>query len=349
MRDALLKNPLFQATSVARLLRAQPLSFIDVGARGGAHPLVESVAAATAVLGFEPDEAECARLKQTPEISGPWASFDLEPIALWNREGMAPLHLCAADTNHSLLPVSDAFIGRYGMGKFAPAGNTSFRATTLDKVLYGAHADRPHLGELIKIDTQGTEYEILEGAARTLEERCVAVVAEVWFCEVYKGVKQFSEVELLLRKHGFSFYGFASWHLRSRRQLDKRHEVGRERALYADAVFLKDPLPGGPKLVTLDARRGSILFLCALLFGYYDFALELALATWAKNDPAEAAAVSRLVHGLAAASPEATAHEVAALADAVRTRPNQAIILAGQFADRRRLHSDYDDIVLDRR
>jgi FkbM family methyltransferase len=349
MRDTLLGNPLFQATSIARMLRALPLGFIDIGARGGTHPLVEPVAAATAVLGFEPDEAECARLKGSPEISDAWASFDLEPIALWNRDGTAPLHLCAADTNHSLLPVNEAFINRYGMPKFAPVGQTSFRATTLDKVLYGSYADRPHFGELIKIDTQGTEYEILEGAARTLEERCVAVVAEVWFCEVYKGVKQFSEVEQLLRKHGFSFYGFASWHLRSRRQLDKRHEIGRERALYADAVFLKDPLPGGPRPVSLDRRATGMLFLCALLFGYYDFALELALATWAKDDPAEAAAVKSLVHHLAAASPEATAREVAALADAVRARPNQAIILAGQFADRRRLHADYDDIVLDAR
>lgn len=346
MRDALLKNPLFQATSLSQLLRTQPLGFVDIGARGGTHPLVEQVAAGTAVLGFEPDEAECARLKQDPEARDPWASFDLEPIALWNREGVVPVHLCVVDVNNSILPVNEAFSGRYSIAKLAPKGKISVRATTLDKVLFGAYADRPHFGEIIKIDTQGAEYEILEGAKRTLDERCVAVIAEVWFCEAYKGVKQFSEVELLLRERGFSFYGFDSLHLRSRRKLNKQRQVGRERYLWADAVFLKDPLPGGPRPVSLSDRQMKVLFLCALFLGYFDFALELASAGWTKNDAVEASAVSALVHGLATPSPDAAVKEVVALAESVRASPDQALVRVGQFVDRRRYLFDYDDLVL---
>ena len=53
----------FRGSSVAETFRQKPLGYIDVGARGGVHPLVEPVAGITAVLGFEPDAAECARLQ----------------------------------------------------------------------------------------------------------------------------------------------------------------------------------------------------------------------------------------------------------------------------------------------
>jgi FkbM family methyltransferase len=346
MRDALLKNPLFRATSLPQLLKAQPLGFVDIGARGGTHPLVEPIAAATAVLGFEPDEAECARLKNDPQAKDAWASFDLEPVALWNHDGVVPVHLFVVDVNNSILPVNEAFKDRYQIAKLEPKGKTSVRATTLDNVLFGTYADHPHFGEVIKIDTQGAEYEILEGATRTLDERCVAVVAEIWFCEAYKGAKQFSEVELLMRERGFSFYGFDSLHLRSRRKLNKRRQIGRERYLWADALFLKDPLPGGPRPVSLSDRQTKVLFMFALLLGYYDFALELASAGWAKHDAVEAAAVSALVHGLATPAPEAAVNEVMALAECVRSAPDQALVRVGQFVDRRRSFFDYDDLVL---
>src|SRR5262249_27536117 len=141
-------------------------------------------------------------------------------------------------------------------------------------------------GEFIKLDTQGTEFEILQGARKTLKARTVAVLAEVEFCQAYAGQRLFSEVELLLRSLGFSFYGFTTFHVRSRKLLEKSREGGRERAFYADAVFFKDPLPGGPPGAALSERGQRLLFCCALLLGYHDFALELALETWAKGPEA---------------------------------------------------------------
>ena len=50
-----------------------------------------------------------------------------------------------------------------------------------------------------------------------------------------------------LREWDFSFFGFTHLATRSRKGLDKHNTLGRERALWADAVFFKDPLPGGAK------------------------------------------------------------------------------------------------------
>jgi hypothetical protein len=159
-------------------------------------------------------------------------------------------------------------------------------------------------------------------------------------------VQQFSEVELLLRQHGFSFYGFASWHTRARafpRHLDKKVELGRERPLYADAIFLKDPLPGGPRPIDLSQRGLRVLFSCALLLGYFDFALELSETIWAADAGALIAA-RRLVHRTAAVDPAGTAAEVDALAARVRAAPDRAVVEAGRFSDRRRCFWDYDDV-----
>lgn len=343
MSDRLADDPEFAALGLVEEFSRRPLSFIDIGARSGVHEVVEPLGRLTAVLGFEPDPEECRRLLADPAITAPWASFDLEPIALSDRTGQLALHLAAVPTNHSLLPTHTPFVQRYGMAKFEARGTTPIEATTLDDVLFGRRAQDAPLGEFVKLDTQGSEWEILAGAPRCLAERCVAVYAEVWLCQAYENVKQFSEVELLLRGHGFSFYGFQVWRGRSRRKLDKRVELGRERPFCVDAVFLKDPLPGGPRAVELSPRQWRSLFTCALLLGYFDFALELAEAIW-RDDPVRLQAAQRLVHRQAAADPLATAAEVRDLADRVRAAPERALIEAGRFADRRRSFWDYDDV-----
>jgi FkbM family methyltransferase len=347
-RDELANHPDFQNTQAAAALKQSPLGFIDVGARGGAHDMVEPLAGLTAVLGFEPDEKECARLMQNPEVTGPWKRIELEPIAIAEKAGNATLHLVSAATNHSLLPPNEPFVNRYNMQpKWTLVGTEELSTVTLDAVLFGEkRKNETFWGEFLKLDTQGTEYEILEGAKRTLLERTVAVVCEVAFCELYKGQKLFSEVELLMRGFGFSFYGFMPIHGRSKKQLDKREAVTVERALYTDAIFFKDPLPGGPKRVTLTPRQTHALFCVALLMNFYDFALELARETWLKGAPgAEHESVERLVKDLARLKPEDTVRALEEVMRQVQAMPERANICAGNFVDRRRRVCDYNDVL----
>ena len=342
--NGLADDPDFAASAPGRSLAATPLGFVDVGARGGVHPLVEPLARCTAVLGFEPAADECARLRTELVIQGsPWACCEIEPQALGDRRGPAELHILSAPTNSSLRPPNDPFTRRYGMAKWSVLGREPLETTTLDHVLFEERAEETFWGELLKLDTQGTEYEILDGARRTLTERTVAVVSEVSFCELYRGQRLFSEVEVLLRALGFSFYGFASLHHRSQRMLDKRHAAGRERLLYADAVFLRDPLPGGPaSALPTGERRLSTLFTSALLLGYGDFALELARTTWA--DGAERSRIESLVRRTSAHAPTAAREAALALAEDVRTTPELANVAVGRFVDARRWCWNYDDV-----
>ena len=340
--NSLLSEPLFAESAPCATLRSKPLGFVDAGARGGVHSLVEPLAGVTAVLGFEPDEEECIRMNTQLTAGSPWAASCIEPIALAAEDSTAQLYLLSAPTNHCLRQPNIRFTRRYNMVKWQQMGVVSLRTTSLDKILFGPRAQEDYWGEFLKLDTQGTEFEILRGAERTLAERTVAIFSEVEFFQVMEGQKLFSDVEVFLRERGFAFYGFATTGYRSCKLLDKRGEAGRERMFYADAVFFKDPLPGSPECRVLSERGNHVLFICALLLGYYDFALELASATWASG--AEAERIEKLVRKCAALPPSKAHNDVQELARRVQTKPDVANIEVGRFVDRRRHLCDYNDI-----
>lgn len=328
--------------SLEREFTTTPLHFIDIGARGGVHDLVVPVAEWVSVLGFEADPEECERLSKLDDVSSPWAAFQLLPFGLSDRNGEQTLHLTRANTNHSLLPPNDAFVSRYNMKQFEKTGEAKVPVKRLDDIYHERKLDNPNFGEFIKIDTQGSEFEILNGSESVLCHNTVALVCEVSFFEIYRGQKLFSEVESYLRKIGFSFYGFdSSIHTRSRKFVDKRSHTTRERAMYADAIFLKDPcsLPPG----TLGPRQIKALYLCSLLLGHYDFALELA-RDYMEASEYERRSISSFVGDLSLLPADSTLNQLKKNYQEAINDPANANLIVGRFVDSRRKYCDYDDV-----
>lgn len=353
-RDSLFAEILFSTSRIGRSLKEQPLGFYDIGARGGAHDIVDPIASLVSVVGFEPDKNECDRIKNSEELASRYASLEVLPVALSDDEKQVTLHLVSSATNHSLLPPNVSFVDRYNMNeKWTLVGIEQWHATTLDRLIFPeAESNREFVpAEFLKIDTQGTEFEILSGARRTLLEQTVAVVTEVSFAEIYEGQKLFSEVELLMRDLGFTFYGFSNGpHSRSKKVLDKRHHVTAERIMYADAVFFKDPLKGtsakSNKEFSFGDRQCFSLFTVAVLLGYYDFALELASQTWLKHaSPEENNKITKLIDTVSYKSAAQTEDEVVELHKSVKNEPGLANVIVGSFVDKRRRNCNYDDIL----
>ena len=340
-RSAQAFSRLLRGTALFESFRREPLAFIDIGARGGAHPMVEPAAELIRVLGFEPDAEELAQL-QARQASLPFAGTRYSPFALADREGVLPLYLCEAPTNHSLKRPNAPFCRRYGMTKFALAGETQVRCTTLDGVLALDELRDFRTAELIKIDTQGTELEILSQARRTLAGDTVAILAEVSFSPFYEKHSLFSELELFLRGEGFSCHGFDRLHYRSRKSLDKHRQHGRERLLYSDAVFFRDPFDHPEQ--KFSARNFQALFLSAALLGYHDFALELAPRVSAT--PEERAALENAIHFWSRTDSAGAMKAVSELREKLRAEPARAAVWVGRFVDERRTQPDYDEFIL---
>jgi FkbM family methyltransferase len=326
------------ATAAADLIGA-PIGYVDIGARGGVHPLVEPIAPAVAVLGFEPDATECVRILAEETAHPRYARLALEPIALSDRAGTAVLVRTTVETNASLREPNPTFVERYAMEKWRPVGRGTVDTATLDGVLLERLGREPHWGEAIKIDTQGTEHEILLGAQRVLRERTLFLCVEVSFCELYLGQKLFSDVEALLRANGFSFYGFDRMFHRSRKSLDKRRYWGRERIIQADAYFFKDPRDRVAPQRPFGSRDAAILALFGLLAGYHDFALEMLEGLGDR-----AAALRRAVLARAELPVERSRRELDTLASDVKRRAEDANLLIGRFVDERRTRNDYFDV-----
>jgi FkbM family methyltransferase len=287
MINTLLDDPQFADSAPALALRSKPLGFIDIGARGGIHSVIEPIARATAVLGFEPDEDECVRMRAN-QHELPWAKFDLEPCALAGSKGPHAFHILARPVNSSLLKPNAALAKRYRIDGFKIDREVIVQAQTLDDVLFSNRSEQDYWGEFIKFDAQGAELDILRGASRTLAERTVAAIIEVEFCTLYENQPLFSEVESFMRESGFTFFGFSAMSYRSgslRHVIGKGGQLWRERLIHADAVFFKDPLGEGAPKPTIRAQHA--LFVSAMLLGYYDLALEVALDSWAIGPEAE--------------------------------------------------------------
>lgn len=334
----------FKGTALHSEFANAPFGFVDIGARGGAHDVVFPIADITSVVGFEPDKEECKRLLSLNEARNPWVEFNLEPIGLFNHSGKHTLHLLQASTNHSLFPPNQDFVERYKMRQFEKTGETSVETEPLDSVFVRKYGEDKNFGEFLKVDTQGSEFEILKGAEKVLSENTVAIVCEVSFFEIYQGQKLFSDVETYLRSLGFAFYGFdSSLHTRSCKHLDKRSKTTRERTMYADAVFFKDPLTGGN--ATNSTRQNRSLFLSTLILGYFDFALELNKAAVMDLSQSDENRLETLVKTLSEFPIENSIEHLQHACDAVEKDPENANILIGHFVDQRRKYCDYDDVV----
>jgi FkbM family methyltransferase len=192
----------FDLPSALAALLHEPLLVIDVGCRWGFADMWETLGDRCVAVGFEPDPEECERLLHH---YGNRSSVRIVPHALGARPGPATLHVTLEPACSSLYPPIDDVIDRYPRLESQRLVQTEqIELITLDA---WCAENRPGDVDLIKLDTQGSELDVLRGAERVLES--VAVVqTEVEFNPLYAGQPLFGDVDRFLRERGFVL-----WHL----------------------------------------------------------------------------------------------------------------------------------------
>lgn len=89
--------------------------------------------------------------------------------------------------------------------------------------------------DVMKVDTQGTELDVLRGAGSLLDDT-LAVEIEVEFIEEYVGQAVFSDVDTFMRGHGFTLRGIRRTYLRNK--AESGHPYGGQ-LVHGDALYLR--------------------------------------------------------------------------------------------------------------
>jgi len=200
--------PVFSVTSYGMLdgLRRQgvlPKSVIDVGANVG-----QFAVAALRLLNpqrlhaFEPLPDALFALQR--HLDGD-PRVVIHPVALGASAGDLPIHVNVHSHSSSLLQLSDAH--RTAFPSAREVGEVEVPVRTLDEELSTVDLPTPIL---LKVDAQGYERWVLDGALVTLE-RTRWVVLELSFCEMYEGEASFLDMVTYMGARGFRLVRPIGW------------------------------------------------------------------------------------------------------------------------------------------
>ncbi len=223
-----------------------PVHLIDIGARSGIPSRWQRFHDRLDVLAFEPDPEECARLEQR---EFPYQVRFL-PVALGANDGeQATLRICSQPGMSSLLPLNTDLLGGFDYGAdLRVVGEYPLTLRRLDAVCGDYRPD------VIKVDTEGTELDILKGAGHLLDD-VLAVELEVSFVPMRVGQPLFADVDAFMREQGFMLRGIrrVCWRNRAR----QTHCYGAQ-LMHGDALYLRPE--------RLDCPKGHIILAAYLQY-----------------------------------------------------------------------------------
>jgi FkbM family methyltransferase len=190
-------------TAIADALAESPLVLCDVGARGGPPPRWRPFFECLHWVAVEPD----ARSRDAFDPATLPRRHTILPTALWSRPGRVPFHLTRDEGDSSVLAPNTAFLRQFARPeRFDVVETTEIEAVTLDEALRGAGIPAV---DVIKLDTQGSELQILEGGTRTLAAGVLGVDIEVEFNRLYNDQPLFADIDPIVRHAGLELMDLA--------------------------------------------------------------------------------------------------------------------------------------------
>jgi FkbM family methyltransferase len=271
------RAPLDPGGIMATTLAQARLHAMDVGAAGGVADHWRDVLPLLEIDCFEPNEAECRRLQHLSPPNVHWF-----PVALAGASGSRRFHVLNRATGSSLYPPNKPVILEYSGESYAGVRRViDVQCSSLADFL--EEHDRP-VPALVKLDTQGTELEILSSLASSQLEQVLCIEVEVEFVEMYVGQPTFGDVHAFMQEHGFRLLD-----LRTHRSYRNAHDRPRHflrqhlntavgsAALSAelvagDALYLREPDVGASSMTP----ALLIAYLCVLrIYRFYDLSFWL--------------------------------------------------------------------------
>jgi FkbM family methyltransferase len=242
------------------------IALVDIGGRGAAMNQLMRLAPVSAFYACEPDAAEAERMREAMTAE-PWRSFAVIPAALALRRGDALLHITEMPGMSSLLePDPDVLKPFYLRHKYNVVRTESVPVISLDDaaVKYGFED-----ACFLKLDTQGSELDIIQSGARLLPS-VLGLYVETSFRPLYKRQALFGDVDAYLRSNGFALFSMDRVSLR--RAGFRQTLYSKRITAWAHCLYLREPDTLDP---AAEPRHLPRLLAIAMAFQHYDLAFEL--------------------------------------------------------------------------
>lgn len=107
---------LFEGLAVQKVAAENPISYVDIGTRGGFQDDLASLAFAVDAIGFEPEREAFDKIDQ--ENSGPWRSARILPYAVGRLNGKQILSIPEDPVSATLLKPDPAVGERFDKSQF---------------------------------------------------------------------------------------------------------------------------------------------------------------------------------------------------------------------------------------
>ena len=220
------------------------------------------------VIGFEPDLRSWKELQTASN-----ESYRVLNTALYREPAELELFLTRKPGKSSIYRPNRQLVDEFPDSvRFDILDTATVRADTLDSQL---KANGIYDVDFIKLDTQGSELPILEGAQSVLETT-FGVEAEVHLAPIYHALPLFFELDAFLRSKGFSLFDFRPVYWKRAGGGKLRHPKGQ--LIHGDALYFKALKPFirglGPESADRKAKVFQAVQVC-MAYRLLDYALAL--------------------------------------------------------------------------
>ena len=202
---------------------------------------------------FEPNKDEIKKLRLNKKY---YSDYKIYESALSNKKKNITLNVTKGIYQTSVLKPNMKFLKQFqNSDRYKIINHLKIQANKLDSF---AIKDV----DFIKVDTQGYNYEILEGSIKTLENT-LGVETEVEFSKVYNNQKLFGNVSNILLKNNFEFIDFTIL-----KRWNRYNKSNYGQCIFGNALFLKKP----NLILNLNSKK-IIKYICiCVLYNKFDVA-----------------------------------------------------------------------------
>jgi FkbM family methyltransferase len=185
---------------LAALNHVQANTVFDVGANIGQFAQeLRSVGFSGEIISFEPLSSAHAVLSKAAQADAKWK---IHPrAAVGDQDGEIEINIAGNSVSSSVLPMLDAHSSAAVSSAYVATERTPL--IRLDTV--AEHYLSPDSRPFIKIDTQGFEWQVLDGATETLK-RAQGVLLELSLVPLYDGQRLWREIIERMEKEGFTLW-----------------------------------------------------------------------------------------------------------------------------------------------